>query len=77
MFDLQKIGGAKEQLDLEFWRGATNSNGEKNGMVFCSKQEPLLDDKMSSSLLGWTLKENLSTIESYGFWRIHCSLLIL
>jgi hypothetical protein len=52
MFDLQKIGGAKEQLDLEFWRGATNSNGEKNGMVFCSKQEPLLDDKMSSSLLG-------------------------
>jgi hypothetical protein len=52
MFDLQKIGGAKEQLDLEFWRGATNSNGIKNGMVFCSKQEPLLDDKMSSSLLG-------------------------
>lgn len=62
MFDLQKIGGAKEQSDLEFRRGATNSKGEKNGMVFCSKQEPLLDDKMSSSLLGWTLKENLSTI---------------
>jgi hypothetical protein len=46
-------------------------------MVFCSKQEPLLDDKMSSSLLGWTLKENLSTIESCGVWRIHWSLLIL
>lgn len=77
MFDLQKIGGSKEQSDLEFWRGATNSNEIKNGMVFCSKQEPLFYDKMSSSLLGWTLKENLSTIESCGVWRMHCSLLIL
>jgi hypothetical protein len=74
MFDLQTIGGAKEQSDLEFWRGATNSKGEKNGWCFVVNKNHFLMTRCQVACLVEHSKKIylvLNAVEFEGFIALY------